>query len=177
MTGQSVPVEIRVMQPSDAAQPFSSGVHALDDYFRRHAMSNAAKGISVPYVLHEVPVDAPRIVVGYFTLSFSSIAKRDLAESKGASLPNYPLPVALIGRLAVSKDRQGQGYGGLLLSKAISLVLDAAKIGGVFAIIVDVKDAPALAFYERHHFLPLSSEGWPRRCVLLTEEIRHSLAP
>jgi predicted GNAT family N-acyltransferase len=85
----------------------------------------------------------------------------------GERLPGYPMPVALIGRLANDQRVRGSGVGAELLGNAIRTVLEASSLIACLGIIVDAKDERALAFYTRYAFTPITAEGsFPRRCFL-----------
>jgi ribosomal protein S18 acetylase RimI-like enzyme len=90
-------------------------------------------------------------------------------------LPRYPLPVALIGRLAVHVKAQGRGVGGRLLRDALRRVLDASRSIGCLGVIVDAKDESAQGFYEKFGFVVLKgSTGWPRRMFLSLATLKKS---
>jgi len=97
-------------------------------------------------------------VAGYYTLSATSIALDALAPDTVKRLPRYPVvPAVLLGRLAVDREHQGQGLGGVLLANA--LLRSARAELGVFAMLVDAKDEAAQRFYEHHGFTLLRGEG------------------
>jgi hypothetical protein len=93
----------------------------MDDYFRRHAAANDVLGIGRAYVLRRAPDQDPSlpVVLGYYTLSMALVASADIAESLERKLPKYPLPVALIGRLAVDERARDRRLGELLLIDAL----------------------------------------------------------
>lgn len=100
-------------------------------------------------------------VLGYYSLSASSITAADLPSELVKKLPRYPhLPVTLIGRLAIDQPCKGQGLGQFLLMDALYKSLQAATTIAAMAVVVDAKDDAAAAFYKRYGFLTLSaSEG------------------
>jgi len=67
--------------------------------------------------------DNPKEVMGYYSLSTLSIELSQLPEKLARKLPKQPVPVALIGRLAVSKNALGCGIGKMLLVDAIKRTL------------------------------------------------------
>jgi GNAT superfamily N-acetyltransferase len=130
---------------------FSSGVEALDRYFRSQAGQDARKNIAAPFVL--VLPDAT--IIGYYTLSATGISMSELPLDISLKLPRYPLIAAtLLGRLAVDRRYRGQGYGRFLLADALfrSVRNEIAS----FAVVVDAKDDNAQRFYLRESFLPFS---------------------
>ena len=85
----------------------------------------------------------------------------------GERLPGYPMPVALIGRLANDERVRGAGVGTALLGEAVRAVLEASNLVACFGIVVDAKDDDALGFYVKHGFMQISADQpFPRRCFL-----------
>lgn len=68
------------------------------------------------------------------------------------------MPAAIIGRLAVAADRQGQGLGEMLLLDAIARVVHASSTIAVYAIVVDAKSDRAAAFYQRYGFTAFANQ-------------------
>ena len=85
-------------------------------------------------------------------------------ESLRKKLPRYPVPAALLGRLAVGELAQGQGLGSILLVDACKRVAAASQTLAVAAIIVDAKSPTAAAFYKHFGFVELP--GQPGRWML-----------
>jgi GNAT superfamily N-acetyltransferase len=159
----------RPIGPADPGSGFRSGTHALDHYFRRHALRNDESDVGRTYVLeasaHEIMAGLPT-VLGYYTLSMASFASHDAASLIAKALPRYPMPVALIGRLAVDERARGRRYGEALLLDALDRTVQASRIIACLGIVVDAKDAPAEAFYAKYDFVVVDSTSWPRRMFL-----------
>ena len=137
---------------------FDSGVATFDDWLRRRARANQAGGASRTYV---VAID--EVVVGYYCLSSGAVAAIDTPSSVRRNMPD-PIPVTLLGRLAVDLSQQGRGLGTALLQDAVLRTLQAARIVGVRGLLVHaISDATRL-FYERHGFVP--SPGNPMSLIL-----------
>ncbi|MEI8094184.1 MAG: GNAT family N-acetyltransferase [Spirochaetales bacterium] len=133
-----------------AKRPFHCGKPSLDDYFKHYALKNDAAGISRAFVA----IDEAENVVGYFTLSSGHVESPYWPESVRRGLGKYPLPVALIGKLA-ARDK-GKGVGSWLLRQAFEKVILACGEVAIFAVIVDALDDEALGFYRHvgfHQFL------------------------
>ena len=92
---------------------FSCGVEALDLYLKNFARQHAKANISRTYVAAET-----KRIFGFYSLSMSGIQRDNLPETQRTSLPNFPLPVARLARLAVDALHQRQGIGELLLADA-----------------------------------------------------------
>jgi GNAT superfamily N-acetyltransferase len=141
---------------------FCSGVEALDRYLRIQAGQDARRRVASPYVLLHLP---DLVVAGYYTLSNAALALTDLPESVARRLPLYPqIPVALLGRLAVDRNRRGEGFGEFLLMDALRRALLGSETVASFAVLVEAKDDSAVAFYQKFGFLPVLAQ--PHRLFL-----------
>ncbi len=103
-------------------------------------------------------------LAGYVTLSAASVSATSLPDSLRRKLPRYPVPVALLGRLAVATTFQGKGLGAILLADACIKVARASQVLAVAGLVVDAKDETAAAFYRHFGFIPLP--GQPERLLL-----------
>ena len=122
----------------------------LDRYLKRTASQDRKRNIAVPYVVVDRENDQ---VIGYYTLSMTSIDLGELPNAIAKKLPKYPLiGVTLIGRLAVDYNYQGMGWGKLFLMDALYKSLQASKQVASFAVIVDAIDEQAVKFYQRFDF-------------------------
>lgn len=156
------PFRIEPLGRQHQRDEFQCGQDALDRYLKQQARQEADKHVAAPFVL--VQGDSPS-VLGYYTLSASSISATDIAPELAGKLPRYPqLPVTLIGRLAVDTRLKGQGQGALLLMDALRRCFEHAANVAAVAIVVDAKDEEAAAFYRHFRFLALQKE--PRRLYL-----------
>jgi GNAT superfamily N-acetyltransferase len=142
---------LRAPEPISGAHDltgFESGESSLDDWLRRRALRNEASGGSRTYV---VCTDPGNQVVGYYCLSAGAVAHVDAPGRVRRNMPD-PIPVMVLGRLAVDRSFQGRGLGRLLLRDAILRTLQAASIAGIRAILVHAISAEARQFYERCGF-------------------------
>lgn len=133
---------------------FNSGVASLDDWLRRRARTHQASGASRTYVLCE----PTSVVVGYYALASGSVALTRAPGGLRRNMPD-PVPVALLGRLALVKDRQGQGLGRLLLRDAFRRVIAAADIIGIRGVVVHAISDGARAFYLAAGLEPSPLDG------------------
>jgi predicted N-acetyltransferase YhbS len=127
---------------------FRCGVPSLDDWLKRRAKANQASGASRTYVVRE---DAH--VVGYYALAAGSV---DVANAPGRFRRNMPdpVPVVLLGRLAVAVTQRGRGLGRLLVRDAGQRVLQAADVIGIRGILVHAISDEARQFYQAVGFEP-----------------------
>lgn len=178
MTGPgNRPARADRINADDVASGFRSGEHALDDYFRRHALPNDTAGIGRAYVFRRTPGDDASLplVLGYYTLSMAVVTAAMVERSLGRKLPKYPMPVALIGRLAVDERARGMRVGEALLVDALSRVADAADVLGCTGVLVDAKHERAESFYVRYGFGVVDAAEWPRRLFLPMAAVRGAL--
>jgi ribosomal protein S18 acetylase RimI-like enzyme len=153
---------IRPFDKAVEATNFSCGQSALDDYIRRYAAQDVRRNVARVFLA--TPDDDPQRLAGFFTLSAGSVNCTDLPSSLARKLPRYPVPVALIGRLAVAVAFQGKGLGSILLADACKKVTGASAVLAVVGIVVDAKDDTAEGFYRHFGFQPLP--GAPGRLLL-----------
>lgn len=125
---------------------FDSGEPALDDWLRRRALHNETSGASRTYV-----VCVGKTVVGYYTLAVGAVAHADAPGRMKRNMPD-PLPVMVLGRLAVDTNVQRRGIGKGLLRDAILRTVQAAEIAGIRAILVHAISESAKRFYEECGF-------------------------
>lgn len=126
---------------------FDSGEPVLDDWLKRRALKNEESGASRTYVLC-----AERKVIGYYTLAAGSIIRARTPSRVRRSMPE-PIPVMLLGRLAVDRSFQGRGFGKGLLRDAVLRTVHAAATAGIRAILVHAISEEAKHFYKACGFL------------------------
>lgn len=125
---------------------FSSGRPVLDDWLRRHALRSQERGGARTYV-----ICASRRVVGYYALAAGAVAQAEATGRTRRNMPD-PLPVMVLGRLAIDAGLQGRGLGRALLRDAVLRTIQAADIAGIRAILVHAVSEDAKRFYERCGF-------------------------
>ena len=96
---------------------FHCGDDALDRYFQQQAGQDMKRHVATVIVATR---DDSTAVLGYYTLSASSVDLCLLPDATRKKLPRYGhVPAVLLGRLAVAEEIQGTGLGGLLLADAV----------------------------------------------------------
>jgi GNAT superfamily N-acetyltransferase len=129
---------------------FSCGIDSLDTYFQKRASQETKKKIATTFVMVEGLTSA---VIGYYTLSATSILFTDLPDETARKLPKYPnVPATLLGRLAIDSRYQGRGYGELLITDALRRALQATTEVASYAVVVDAINERARSFYEQYEF-------------------------
>ena len=142
-------IEIRKLEKRDNRTNFSSDDIEIDRFFIKFAGQNQFRHkIGVTYVAVE---SNSQKILGYATVSNSSlnIEGYDISELK--KMPKYPLPILRIARLGVDIHYQGQGVGKKLLREMLYLALELEQIAGCIGIFVDAKDN-AISFYKKYGF-------------------------
>lgn len=128
---------------------FSCGRESLDDWLKNRALKSNTAGDSKVFVVN----NDERIVVGYYAISAGSVVRKNATSKLRRNAPD-PIPMGLIGRLAVDKDLQGQGIGPALLKDAILRIAQASSHMGIKGILTHAIDDEAARFYSRHGFHP-----------------------
>ena len=136
------------LSPQHDVEPFRSGVETLDTWLKRRALTNQGSGASHTFVVCE-----RTRVVAYYALAASAVT---IAAAPGRFRRNMPepIPVVVLGRLAVDQSQQGKGLGRALVQDAGRRVVQAADAIGVRGLLVHAFSADAKAFYERLGFDP-----------------------
>lgn len=127
---------------------FDSGVVSLDDWLRRRALPNQVSGASRTFVV----VDAGQ-VVAYYALAASAVAPDAAPGRFKRNMPD-PIPVVVLGRLAIALSHQGHGLGRALFQDAAHRVIHAADAIGIRGLLVHAISDEAKAFYLRLGLAP-----------------------
>lgn len=151
--------QIEALTKSHNREAFDCGEEALNRFLKKSAYQNAKNNVSQTYVAVSSSEDSR--VLGYFTLSAGRVSLSDVdeAEARRLRLPRYPVPVVLLGRLAVCLSARGRGLGRRLLIEALERAHAAAGVIGAVAVEVEAKDDSAKAFYVKYGFTPLLDDS------------------
>ncbi len=128
-------------------EDFRSGEPSLDDWLRRRALKNQVNGSSRTYVV--VEDDA---VIGYYCLAAGAIGHTESPGNLKRNRPD-PIPVIVLGRLAIHESYHQRGLGTALLRDAILRTLQAADVAGVAALLVHAISEQARRFYLSRGFI------------------------
>jgi GNAT superfamily N-acetyltransferase len=133
--------------PAHQLAAFGCGEASLDDWLRHQALKS--EGVTArTYV-----VCAGDIVVGYYCLATGSVARASVPKAlRRHGTPN-PIPVMVLGRLAVDTRHQGKGIGAGMLRDAMYRVLQLSRSVGCAALLVHALDQPAANFYAKYGFV------------------------
>ena len=120
----------------------------LGRWLLERARQNQATGASRCFVV----CDEARNVVGYYALAAGAVSHEEAPGRIRRNMPD-PVPVIVLGRLAVHMDRMGQGIGRGLLKDAVLRALQTSELVGARALICHAIDESAKAFYLKHGFI------------------------
>ena len=132
---------------------FSCGIPALDDFARTQITQYEKRGLCRSRVVTD---ESGAQVLGFYTLSAGGIAVENMPPDVARRLPEHPVPVILLGRLAVDKSVHNKGIGRRMLRDAISRSLQLSSEIGIFAIYVRATGESAAAFYRKYGFASCS---------------------
>lgn len=166
MSGISFAAPAPIASGHDFAD-FSSGEPFLDDWLKRRTLKNHAMGASRCFVLCK---GTP--VIGYYSLSAGAISHEAAPKAMRRNMPG-PLPVLLLGRLAIDKRFHNQGLGQALLRDAMLRAVSVASDTGVFAILIHALSEQAKRFYLSRGFVESPLE--PMTLVMTLETVRSVL--
>lgn len=151
--------------PQHRLEGFDCGKPALNDWLLRHARQAQGSGSAKTFVV----VDEDR-VAGYFSLTVGQIDTLDAPERIRKGMGQYPLPVVILARLAVSTTDQGRGIGVGLLQEAIRRTMLIAEHAGIRAMLTHPIDEDATRFYTRFGFI--ASPLREQQLLLLLKDAR-----
>ena len=122
---------------------------ALNDWLLRHARQAQTSGSARTFVVAE---DDQR-VAGYFSLTVGQVDTLEAPERMRQGMGQYPLPVVILARMAVSARDQGRGIGLGMLQDAITRTLLIAEQAGIRAMLTHPIDEEAARFYTWFGFV------------------------
>lgn len=129
-----------------AVTQFSCGVDSLDHWLRQRAMKNQANGASRTFVACR-----GRRVVAYYALAAGAIGTNVASGPFRRNMPD-PIPVVLLGRLAIEQTDQGQQLGRAMIRDAAERILRSARDIGIRGVITHALTPEAKSFYEQVGF-------------------------
>ncbi len=154
--------------PGHQLDSFDSGIPSLDDWLKRRAAQNQASGASRTFVVCE-----NLQVVAYYSLASSAVAPAAAPGRFRRNMPD-PVPVVVLGRLAVARSHQKRGLGRALFQDAARRVLHAAEIIGIRGLLVHALSEEAKAYYLRLGLDPSPLE--PMTLMVTMTDLRAALA-
>lgn len=123
---------------------FDAGVAELDDWLKRRALQNESSRASRTLVI----TDGQR-VMGCYALAAGAVSQKVATGRVRRNMPE-PVPVMVLGRLAVDRRHQGEGLGAALLRDALLRTLGVAEMAGIRAVLLHAVSEDARRFYLHH---------------------------
>ena len=147
---------------------FDCNENELNNFLKTRALKHMKAGISRTMVL---PASSSsqnlKFAIGsFYSITASTIKRESLPNSLAKKLPHYPIPVFLIGQLAVDKNFHGQGLGAITLIKALEHLWEINKHMKAYAVIVDCLNDHARSFYEKYGFEDLCTHNGKTRMFI-----------
>ena len=125
---------------------FDCGVSSLNDWLKRQALKNELSGASRTFVSCK-----DQQVIGYYALAAGSVNRREAPGKIKRKMPE-PIPVMILGRLAIDIQWQNKRIGQGLLKDAVLRTIKAAKHAGIRALVIHALSDNARNFYIQHGF-------------------------
>jgi GNAT superfamily N-acetyltransferase len=164
----SAPVPLAVEHRTDG---FDCGKPKLTDWLKAHALDNEGRS-SRTYVVVANTGPQAGDVVGYYTLATGGVTRSEMPRKIRHDLPN-PVPVMMLGRLAVDERHQKNGIGPAMLREAMQRTLEISQSAGVRALMVHAIDDEAVTFYLQYAFVLFPADS--RTMFLPIETLAASL--
>lgn len=154
-----------VLHDKHLLEQFDCGNPSLNEWLLRHARQAQSSGSAKTFVVSD-----DNIVIGYFSLTVGQVETYEAPERIRRGMGQYPIPVVILARLAVSINHQGLGIGVGMLQDAIRRTLMISEQVGIRALLTHPIDDRASKFYERFGFV--SSPVREKQLVLLLKDAR-----
>jgi GNAT superfamily N-acetyltransferase len=151
-------------------EQFRCGQDDLDRWLRAYAGQGQRRDAARTFVTAEQDGK----VAGYYTLVAAQVEHEQATASVRRGLSqHFPIPVALLARLAVATAYQRQGVGRSLLLDALQRVLRASDELAIRAVTVEAVDERASSFYRAFGFEP--SDLAPDTLMVPLQAVRRTL--
>jgi len=144
---------------------FFCGIASLDDWLKKRARPNQVSGASRTFVVTD-----NHKAVGYYALASGAITVEASVGRFRRNMPD-PIPVAILGRLAIDRSQQGRGLGRAMFRDCALRVAHAADTIGIRGIVVHAISEQAKAFYQALGFEPSPAE--PMTLMVTLADIRN----
>lgn len=156
---------VRKLASYDTVEYFDCGEPALNQFLQRFALINQKSNTAQTYVSCHLGA-----IAGFYSLAVGSVEPSTATPRVTKGIPQRPVPVMILARLAVDLKHQSAGLGKALLRDSLHRTAQAADIAGVRALLVHAKDESARQWYLNWEFEPSQSD--PLHLFLLMKDIK-----
>lgn len=126
---------------------FECGEYVLDNWLKRRALNNQLNGASRTFVV----VDEENRVRGFYAMAAGAVSHQLASSAVRRNMPD-PVPVMVLGRLAVDRRAQGIKLGAAMLRDALNRAIAVSRNTGVRALLVHALHEHAKQFYAHYGF-------------------------
>ena len=126
---------------------FGCGETSLDEWLRRRAFANQLSGASRTFVL----ADRGGNIFAYYAMAAGAVSHREATGAVRRNMPD-PVPVLVLGRLAVDRQAQGMKLGAALLQDAVKRAVGVSADARIRALLVHALSDRAKQFYLHYGF-------------------------
>jgi len=155
----------RPLTKKDERDSFDCGQETLNAWFQRNAWRNQQAGVSRTSVLVHSETSK---VVGYVSLTVGEVRREFLPKARQRNMPD-PIPIFLLGQLAIDQRWQGKGLSEVLLSHAIVTAIEAGKNVGSFALVTHPLNDSVRRLYADRGFIDLPGDPKGAMYIRLTD--------
>jgi len=135
-----------VLTASHELSGFDCGNEVLNEWLIKRALKNQSSGASRTFVTR-----SENRVVGYYALASGSVERMAPPKAIARNMPE-PIPIMVLGRLAIDTQMQEQGLGSALLKDALLRTYSVSRNVGIRALLVHVISDEAKQIYSRYGF-------------------------
>ena len=150
--------DLELLSADHDRKGFRCGSESLERYLRETAKGHLLKGVSITRVMVERNAVKAKPILGYFTLT-STLAKAANWPGAAKGLPAMPVPIVLLGRLAVAEDWRGHGIARLLLAAAREIAAGSMRGAGGVGLAVDPAGEDLVGFYAKYGFIRVDEKS------------------
>lgn len=152
-------------------QRFDCGEEALNLFLTTHLVRQHRNKILRAYILCRNTPE--RQVLGYYTLCGSCFERAALpSKSKQKKIPYKNIPSVTLGRLAIDRSLQGQGWGATLVAHAMKVVWSASLAVGIHGLFVEALNKKSPYVLSIAGLYPVGRRK--RKCVIFPNQIHRT---
>ncbi|MDO5747722.1 MAG: hypothetical protein Q4P66_08730 [Actinomycetaceae bacterium] len=177
-------LNLRILDQDHLIDWFSCGRDTLmDAWLSKHAREWQAENLCQVWVLTNR--NTPGDPIGFFTLSSHQVTPASIPKPHRAQVKSnkswvnnldQAFPATLLGKFALERNSQGQGFGEVLMLCAYTQHLEAASHSSAKFLVLDVQNDSLAEYYSKRFgfFRALNWDG-PGRMIKATKTIETEL--